>query len=64
MGPPSYIRSVVDRNVVTQLIPVNIRLDFIVCHPRCVCNFSKQVVFLTTLPLTRHRMRLGINDTA
>jgi hypothetical protein len=50
MGPPSYIRSVVDRNVVKRRIPCtkNVGLLF-------------QVIFMTT-GMTQHRRTTGIGS--
>jgi hypothetical protein len=43
MGPPSYLRSVVDRNVVMQRIPVvrpavPVVTLYLTCYARCDCD--------------------------
>ena len=49
MGPPSYMRSVVDRNVVMQLIPVNLNEDIMKClNTYCNTNlYVSTTVFIT-----------------
>ena len=51
MGPPSYMRPVVDRNIVMRHIPV-CELNYPSCYCSCECNLvCLKVLFLEALVL-------------
>jgi len=55
MGPPSYMRSVVDRNVVMRRIPVSL-YEAWVCSLSCLLRTWRPTVFATRLLLASLRV--------